>query len=165
MTGGQGMDDGVDVPNMTHQLAAEGVVRIAVVAEDPSRNQTDANLATGTTVHPRDDLEALKRSFRDIRGVTAIIFDQVCATEKRRMRKRGTLAEPAMRPLINELVCEGCGDCTVKSNCMSVEPVDTAFGRKRRINQSSCNKDYSCLEGLCPSFVMETGGARRPSRP
>ena len=161
MTGGQGMDDGMDVPNMTHQLAAEGVVRIAVVAEDPSRYQTDTHLAAGTTVHPREELESLERSFREVKGVTAIIFDQMCATEKRRMRKRGLLPEPAARPFINELVCEGCGDCTVKSNCMSIEPVETEFGRKRRINQSSCNKDYSCLDGFCPSFVMVTGGARR----
>ena len=161
MTGGQGMDSGLDVPTLTRQLAAEGVVRIAIVAEDPSHHDNETDFAPGTTIHPRGDLESIERTFRDVPGVTAIIYDQMCATEKRRKRKRGQMAEPNTRVFINELVCEGCGDCTVKSNCLSVEPIETAFGRKRRINQSSCNKDFSCLEGFCPSFVTITGGERR----
>lgn len=160
MTGGQGMDGGLDVPTMTHQLAAEGVVRIALVSEEPSRYDMGA-LAAGTTVHARDELKAMERAFREVRGVTAIIFEQLCATEKRRLRKRGAMIEPDERPFINELVCEGCGDCTATSSCLSVEPVETAFGRKRRINQSSCNKDYSCMDGFCPSFVSVKGGTRR----
>jgi indolepyruvate ferredoxin oxidoreductase len=161
MTGGQGMDSGVDVPTMTRQLSAEGVARVAIVAEDPSRYDNETDFAPGTTIHARDHLGDVEDSFRAVPGVTAIIYDQMCATEKRRKRKRGLMAEPDTRVFINELVCEGCGDCTVKSNCLSVEPLETAFGRKRRINQSSCNKDYSCLEGFCPSFVTITGGTRR----
>ncbi|MEQ1808203.1 MAG: DUF6537 domain-containing protein, partial [Burkholderiaceae bacterium] len=117
-----------------------------------------AALETGVTVHHRDELDALQREFREIKGTTAIIYDQTCATEKRRRRKRGTMAEPDRRVVINELVCEGCGDCSVQSNCLSVEPVETEFGRKRRINQNTCNKDYSCVKGFCPSFVSVTGG-------
>jgi indolepyruvate ferredoxin oxidoreductase len=161
MTGGQAHDAELDIPTLTHQLAAEGVVRIAIVAEDPSRHESATNLASGVTIYPRAELQQVERSFREIEGVTVIIYDQMCATEKRRMRKRGLLAEPNARPFINELVCEGCGDCTVKSKCLSVEPIETELGRKRRINQSSCNKDYSCTEGFCPSFVTVTGGKRR----
>ncbi len=160
MTGGQGMDGALDLPTMTHQLAAEGVQRIAIVAEEPSSYDIGA-LAAGATVHARDELEAMERAFREVKGVTAIIFEQMCATEKRRLRKRGAMAEPEARPFINELVCEGCGDCTVTSSCLSVEPVETGFGRKRRINQSTCNKDFSCMDGFCPSFVSVKGGKRR----
>ncbi|WP_292444331.1 indolepyruvate ferredoxin oxidoreductase family protein [Methylibium sp.] len=122
-------------------------------------------LAPGVTVHHRDELDDVQRQLREIPGCTILIYDQTCATEKRRRRKRGTLETPAETVVINELVCEGCGDCSVQSNCLSVEPVETPFGRKRRINQSSCNKDYSCLKGFCPSFVTVTGGAlRKPKK-
>jgi indolepyruvate ferredoxin oxidoreductase len=161
MTGGQPVDTGLDVATLTRQLAAEGVARIAVVAEDPGRHNGGKDFAPGVTLHPRTALSAVEHDFRDIDGVTAIIYDQMCATEKRRMRKRGLLEDPPLRPFINELVCEGCGDCSVKSNCISVEPAETEFGRKRRINQSSCNKDFSCVEGFCPSFVTVHGGQRR----
>ena len=110
------------------------------------------------TVHHRDELDAIQRQFREIPGTSIIIYDQTCATEKRRRRKRGKLVDPAKRVVINELVCEGCGDCSVQSNCLSIEPLDTDFGRKRQINQNSCNKDYSCVKGFCPSFVTVEGG-------
>src|SRR5690606_14018920 len=109
----------------------------------------------------RDRLDAIQREFREIAGTTVIIYDQTCATEKRRRRKRGTMVDPAVRVLINEAVCEGCGDCSVQSNCLSVEPLDTEFGRKRTINQSTCNKDISCVKGFCPSFVTVEGGQLR----
>jgi indolepyruvate ferredoxin oxidoreductase len=117
-----------------------------------------AKLPPGVEVHHRDELDRIQREFREIKGTTAIIYDQTCATEKRRRRKRGTLVDPAVRVVINDLVCEGCGDCSVKSNCLSVEPLETEFGRKRVINQSTCNKDTSCLKGFCPSFVTVEGG-------
>ena len=110
-------------------------------------------------MHHRDDLDAIQRQMRELPGCSVIIYDQTCATEKRRRRKRGTLVDPAKRVIVNELVCEGCGDCSVQSNCLSVEPVETEFGRKRRINQNSCNKDYSCVKGFCPSFVTVEGRA------
>jgi indolepyruvate ferredoxin oxidoreductase len=115
-------------------------------------------------VYHRDELDRIQREYREIQGCTAIIYDQTCATEKRRRRKRGTMAEPNKRVVINELVCEGCGDCSVKSNCLSVEPVETEFGRKRRINQNSCNKDYSCVNGFCPSFVTVEGGQMKSAK-
>jgi indolepyruvate ferredoxin oxidoreductase len=161
MTGGQKVDGGLDVAAITRQLRAEGVERIAIVAEDPSRYDGVTDLAPGVAVHPRDTLQTVEGTFRDTHGVTAIIYDQMCAAEKRRRRKRGLLADPAKRVFINELVCEGCGDCSAKSNCISVEPIDTELGRKRRINQSSCNKDLSCVDGFCPSFVTVTGGELR----
>jgi indolepyruvate ferredoxin oxidoreductase len=160
MTGGQQVGErpeGHSVTQIAHSLMAEGVTREVIVTDEPEK-YTLAKLPPGVQVHHRDELDRIQREFREIRGTTAIIYDQTCATEKRRRRKRGTLVDPAVRVLINDLVCEGCGDCSVKSNCLSVEPLETEFGRKRTINQSTCNKDMSCLKGFCPSFVTVEGG-------
>jgi indolepyruvate ferredoxin oxidoreductase len=161
MTGGQPMDGPLDVPMIASQLHAEGVKRIAVVSDEPEKYPTGGGFPPGTTVHHRDKLDRLQREFREIPGVTAIIYDQTCAAEKRRRRKRGLYPDPPKRVVINEAVCEGCGDCSVQSNCLSVMPVETEFGRKRAIDQSSCNKDFSCLKGFCPSFVTVHGGTLR----
>ena len=158
MTGGQPLDAGLTVPVMTRQLAAQGVARIVVVTDEPGKYPSDVGFAPGTTVRHRDDLDAVQRELREIPGVTAMVYDQTCAAEKRRRRKRGRFPDPAKRVFVNDLVCEGCGDCSKTSNCVSVVPVDTEFGRKRAIDQSSCNKDYSCVEGFCPSFVTVHGG-------
>ncbi|MCO4891668.1 indolepyruvate ferredoxin oxidoreductase family protein [Cupriavidus sp. WGtm5] len=164
MTGGQPVDGQLDVPAMSRELAAEGARQIVVVTDEPDKYKGVANLATGVTVRHRDELDAVQRELRDVNGVTAIIYDQACATKKRRERKRGTMADPAKRVVINELVCEGCGDCSVESNCLAVQPVETEFGRKRKINQDTCNKDFSCTKGFCPSFVTVEGGQlRQPS--
>ena len=178
MTGGQQVGErpeGHSVAQIAHSLLAEGVVKLVVVTDEPEKYQgrthhLDANparakhqelmndLPAGIEVFHRDELDRIQREFREIQGCSAIIYDQTCATEKRRRRKRGTMVTPAKTVVINELVCEGCGDCSVQSNCLSVEPVETEFGRKRRINQSTCNKDYSCVKGFCPSFVTVEGG-------
>jgi indolepyruvate ferredoxin oxidoreductase len=163
MTGGQRVGEraqGHSVLQIMGSLMSEGVARLVIVSDDPSKYHGLA-LAPGVTVHHRDELDRIQREFREIKGTTAIIYDQMCATEKRRKRKRGTLAEPDERMVINELVCEGCGDCGEQSNCLSIEPLETAFGRKRRINQNSCNKDFSCAKGFCPSFVTVKGGRLR----
>jgi indolepyruvate ferredoxin oxidoreductase len=161
MTGGQPIDGGLTVPTLTRQLAAEGVRRIVVVTDEPDKYPAGVDFAPATSVRGRDDLDLVQRELRDITGVTAIVYDQTCAAEKRRRRKRGRFPDPAKRVFINDLVCEGCGDCSKASNCLSVVPVETEFGRKRAIDQSSCNKDYSCLEGFCPSFVTVHGGKPR----
>ncbi|NKQ54462.1 indolepyruvate ferredoxin oxidoreductase family protein [Amycolatopsis sp. K13G38] len=164
MTGGQDVTGLMDVPSMTRALDAEGVARIVVCAEDPGRYGRKARWAGGVRVHGRDRLPEVQEQLRRVPGVTVIIYDQRCAAEARRLRKRGLLPEPPRRVVINEAVCEGCGDCGVKSNCLSVLPVDTEFGEKRRIHDASCNRDYTCLEGDCPSFVTITprrGGQRR----
>jgi indolepyruvate ferredoxin oxidoreductase len=161
MTGGQPIDGSLRVPEMTRELDAEGAKRIVVVTDEPQKydaSEVKARLAPSVTVRHRDDLDAVQRELREVEGCTILIYDQTCATEKRRRRKRGTMATPAKTVVINELVCEGCGDCSVQSNCLSVEPVETEFGRKRRINQSTCNKDFSCVKGFCPSFVTVKGG-------
>ena len=160
MTGGQTVGErpeGHTVLQIMNSLKAEGVAKLVIVTDEPQKYEGVA-LAQGVTVHHRDELDRIQREFREIKGCTAIIYDQTCATEKRRRRKRGKLATPDKTVVINELVCEGCGDCSVQSNCLSVEPVETEFGRKRRINQSTCNKDYSCVKGFCPSFVTVEGG-------
>jgi indolepyruvate ferredoxin oxidoreductase len=160
MTGGQQVGErpeGHSVLQIAHSLVAEGVVRLVVVTDQPEK-YTVARLPAGVEVFHRDELDRLQREFREIPGTSAILYDQTCATEKRRRRKRGTMEDPAVRVVINDLVCEGCGDCSAKSNCLSVEPLDTEFGRKRTINQSTCNKDTSCLKGFCPSFVTVEGG-------
>ncbi len=139
-------------------MRAEGAVKIIIVTDEPEKYEGVKGLPEGIAIQHRDTLDAVQREFREIKGTTVIIYDQTCATEKRRRRKRGTLVDPAKRVVINELVCEGCGDCGVQSNCLSVEPLETEFGRKRQINQSTCNKDYSCVKGFCPSFVTVEGG-------
>ncbi|MET0294829.1 MAG: indolepyruvate ferredoxin oxidoreductase family protein, partial [Phenylobacterium sp.] len=157
MTGGQAAESGFTPAQITRQLAAEGVALTVIVAEDPERYAQVRDLAPGVEVKPRSELMAVQRALRETPGVTVLIYDQVCATEKRRRRKRGVMPAAAQRVLINPLVCEGCGDCSRTSHCVSVEPMNTEFGRKRRINQSTCNQDYTCLEGFCPSFVTVTG--------
>jgi len=167
MTGGQHAESGFTVPQITRQLAAEGVRKTVVVAAEPERYEGVTDLAPGVEVRPRRELMKVQRELREIPGVTVLIYDQVCATEKRRRRKRGTLPQGTKRVMINPLVCEGCGDCSKASNCVSIEPLETEFGRKRTINQSSCNQDYSCLEGFCPSFITLEGAenAHRDARP
>jgi indolepyruvate ferredoxin oxidoreductase len=160
MTGGQRVGErpeGHSVVQIAQSMRAEGAQRIDVVTDEPDKYRGVA-LAEGVTVHHRDELDRIQREMREIKGTTVIIYDQTCATEKRRRRKRGTMVDPAVRVMINEAVCEGCGDCGVQSNCLSVEPLETEFGRKRTINQSTCNKDTSCLKGFCPSFVTIEGG-------
>ncbi|MDA0787394.1 MAG: indolepyruvate ferredoxin oxidoreductase family protein, partial [Proteobacteria bacterium] len=158
MTGGQQVDGPLTVPGITRQVEAEGVKRIVVVSDEPDKYPTGAPFAHGVTIHHRDDLDQVQRDLREFPGVSVLVYDQTCAAEKRRRRKRGTFPDPAKRVMINEAVCEGCGDCSVKSNCLSVVPVETEFGRKRAIDQSSCNKDFSCVNGFCPSFVTVEGG-------
>lgn len=158
MTGGQNVDGPLDPAMISRQIAAEGVSPIVVVTDDPDKYPVGVNWAPGVTIRHRDELDAVQRELRKVTGVSAIIYDQTCASEKRRRRKRNEYPDPAKRAVINETVCEGCGDCSVKSNCLSVEPLETEFGRKRQINQSSCNKDFSCVNGFCPSFVTVEGG-------
>ena len=167
MTGGQRVGErpeGHSVLQIMNSLKSEGVAKLVIVTDEPAKYD-GVPLAEGVTVHHRDELDRIQREFRTLKGCTAIIYDQTCATEKRRRRKRGTLATPDKTVVINELVCEGCGDCSVQSNCLSVEPVETEFGRKRRINQNTCNKDYSCVKGFCPSFVtIEGGQLKKPKK-
>ncbi|WP_414443652.1 indolepyruvate ferredoxin oxidoreductase family protein [Burkholderia sp. 22PA0106] len=158
MTGGQPVDGTLTVPQITHQVAAEGASKIVIVTDEPEKYDGKTSLlAPGVTIHHRDQLDAVQRELREIAGTSILIYDQTCATEKRRRRKRGAYPDPAKRVVINEAVCEGCGDCSVQSNCLSVEPLDTEFGTKRQINQSTCNKDFSCTKGFCPSFVTVEG--------
>ncbi len=163
MTGGQPVDGQLTVPQMTNQLAAEGVAKMVVVTDEPEKYGVRPGFADGVTVRHRDELDTVQRELREVPGVTILIYDQTCAAEKRRRRKRGLYPDPPKRVFINDRVCEGCGDCSVQSNCLSVIPMETEFGRKRAIDQSSCNKDFSCLKGFCPSFVtIEGGRLRRP---
>ncbi|MGD9913323.1 MAG: indolepyruvate ferredoxin oxidoreductase family protein [Rhizobiaceae bacterium] len=161
MTGGQTHEGGLTVDMIANQVRAEGVERIAVVTDEPDKYSGRVSFPPGTSVHHRDDLDAVQRELRDVKGVSVLLYDQTCAAEKRRRRKRGTFPDPDRRVIINELVCEGCGDCGVQSNCVSVQPQETEFGRKRRIDQSSCNKDFSCVNGFCPSFVTVHGAKLR----
>jgi len=167
MTGGQQVGErpeGHSVVQIAQSMRAEGAVKITIVTDEPEKYAGIGGIPAGIAIQHRDTLDAVQREFRDIPGTTVIIYDQTCATEKRRRRKRGTLVEPTERVVINELVCEGCGDCGVQSNCLSVEPLETEFGRKRTINQSSCNKDFSCVKGFCPSFVTVDGGQLRKKK-
>jgi indolepyruvate ferredoxin oxidoreductase len=157
MTGGQTNEGGLNVPQIARQVAAEGAARVVVVTDEPDKYAKDTDWPRGLTVHHRDELDAVQRELSLVPGVSVLIYDQTCAAEKRRRRKRGAFPDPLKRVVINDLVCEGCGDCGVKSNCVSVQPLMTEWGRKRTIDQSSCNKDYSCLNGFCPSFVTVHG--------
>ena len=164
MTGGQPVDGTTSVPLIAQQMAAEGIRRIALVTEDLSRYEDRSALPSIVTLHDRKDMDAVQRELRELKGVSVIIYDQTCAAEKRRRRKKGQFADPAKRMVINEAVCEGCGDCGIQSNCVSILPKETEFGRKRTIDQSSCNKDYSCVKGFCPSFVTVEGGSLKKSK-
>ena len=164
MTGGQPLDGTLTVPQLTRQLAAEDVKRIVVMSDEPEKYASVTDFAPGVVIRHRDELDATQRELRETPGVTSLIYDQTCAAEKRRRRKRGLFSDPAVRVFINEMVCEGCGDCSAKSNCLAVIPVDTEFGRKRAIDQHSCNKDYSCVAGFCPSIVTVHGGMVRCGR-
>ena len=165
MTGGQHVDGPLDPAMMSRQIAAEGVTPIIVVTDEPDKYPVGVDWAPGVTIRHRSELDAVQRELRECKGISAMIYDQTCASEKRRRRKRNEYPDPAKRAVINEAVCEGCGDCSVQSNCLSVEPLETEFGRKRQINQSSCNKDFSCVTGFCPSFVTVEGGSlKKPKK-
>jgi indolepyruvate ferredoxin oxidoreductase len=164
MTGGQPIDGTLTVPGLTRQMAAEGVEHIVILTDEPDRYRDVHDLAPETKVHHRRQLDPVQRELREIKGVSVLIFDQTCAAEKRRRRKRKLLPESTRRVVINDAVCEGCGDCSVQSNCLSVVPLDTEFGRKRQIDQASCNSDFSCLKGFCPSFVTVDVEEKHPSR-
>ncbi len=158
MTGGQRNDGGLTVPQIAAQMRAIGVERIAVVSDEPEKYSGAVSFPPYTSIHHRSELDALQTEMMEVKGTSVIIYDQTCAAEKRRRRKKGTFPDPNRRVFINELVCEGCGDCGVQSNCVAIQPVETEFGRKRKIDQSNCNKDFSCLKGFCPSFVTVEGG-------
>jgi indolepyruvate ferredoxin oxidoreductase len=161
MTGGQPVEGQLTVPQIVQQVVSEGAKRVVVVSDEPDKYPMNAGFPAGTEIRHRDDLDAVQKSLRETPGLTVLVYDQTCAAEKRRRRKRGQFPDPPKRVFINELVCEGCGDCSEKSNCVSVKPVETEFGRKRAIDQSNCNKDFSCLKGFCPSFVTVHGGQPR----
>ncbi len=158
MTGGQPMDGPLTPVAIAQQVHSEGVVKVAVVTDEPDKYPTETQWPPGIEIHHRDDYDQVQREFRELTGTSVIIYDQTCAAEKRRRRKRGEFPDPPKRLFINEEVCEGCGDCGVASNCVAIVPQDTPLGRKRRIDQSACNKDYSCVNGFCPSFVSIHGG-------
>ncbi|MFD2365301.1 indolepyruvate ferredoxin oxidoreductase family protein [Pseudoduganella sp. GCM10020061] len=165
MTGGQNVDGPLDPGMISRQIAAEGVSPIIVVTDEPEKYPADYAWAPGVTVRHRSELMDVQRELREVKGVSAMIYDQTCASEKRRRRKKGEFPDPAKRAVINEAVCEGCGDCSVQSNCLSIEPLETELGRKRQVNQSSCNKDFSCTTGFCPSFVTVEGGTlKKPKK-
>ena len=161
MTGGQKAEGELSPARVAQQVLAEGVNRVALVSDDIAKFATDPELPARVTRHGREELDALQQAFREIEGVSVIIYEQTCAAEKRRRRKKGLLTDPDRRLFINDRVCEGCGDCSVQSNCIAIEPKETAFGRKRQVNQSTCNKDFSCVKGFCPSFVSVAGAQIR----
>ena len=161
MTGGQPVDGPLTVPQITRQMYDEGAKRIIVLSDEPDKYPMGSDFAPGVDIRHRDELDSTQKELREIEGVSILIFDQTCAAEKRRRRKRKLMVDPPKRVFINDLVCEGCGDCGEKSNCLAVVPVETEFGRKRAIDQSACNKDFSCLNGFCPSFVTIEGGSLR----
>ena len=161
MTGGQPHDGPLDPPAISRQVRGEGVETIWLVSDEPEKYDSSAQFAPGTRFAHRRELDRIQREMREVPGVSVLIYDQTCAAEKRRRRKRGAMVDPDRRAFINHRVCEGCGDCNAKSNCLSVLPLDTEYGRKRRIDQSACNKDFSCIEGFCPSFVTVQGAKPR----
>lgn len=161
MTGGQEAEGHPSPGQIAQQVLAEGVKRVALVSDDIEKFNNDSSVPAGVTRHDRSELDAVQCELREVEGVTVIIYEQTCAAEKRRRRKKGILEDPARRLFINDRVCEGCGDCSVQSNCISIEPLETDYGRKRKINQTTCNKDYSCVNGFCPSFVSVEGGELR----
>ena len=162
MTGGQAHEGGLKVPGIASQVVAEGAKKVVLISDEPHKYPSvGSGLPPGMSIHHRDELDTIQKELREVPGVTVLIYDQTCAAEKRRRRKRGAFPDPDKRVIINDLVCEGCGDCGVQSNCVAVQPVETEFGRKRAIDQSSCNKDFSCLKGFCPSFVTVHGGRLR----
>ena len=165
MTGGQQVDGPMTVAQVSRQVLAEGVAQVVVVTDDPDKYASRAAFGHGVQIYHRDDLDEVQRTLRTVEGTTVLIYDQTCAAEKRRRRKRGQMIDPDRRVLINEAVCEGCGDCGIASNCAAIVPVETEFGRKRQIDQSSCNKDFSCLKGFCPSFVTIEGVALKKPAP
>jgi indolepyruvate ferredoxin oxidoreductase len=164
MTGGQRHEGGLTVDMIARQVAAENVSRIVVVTDEPHKYPPSTQWPAGTTIHSRADLDAVQQELADVAGTSVLIYDQTCAAEKRRRRKRGEEPDPQRRVFINSLVCEGCGDCSVKSNCVSIQPLETEFGRKRTIDQSSCNKDFSCLDGFCPAIVSVDGATVRKAQ-
>ena len=162
MTGGQPIDGTISVDQMARQIEAEGIKALAIVSDDIEKYDAIRNkFPAFTSFHDRSELDQVQRTMREIAGVTALIYEQTCAAEKRRRRKKGEMSDPQKRLFINQAVCEGCGDCGTQSNCLSVLPLETEFGRKRTIDQSSCNKDYTCVNGFCPSFVSVIGGKLR----
>jgi indolepyruvate ferredoxin oxidoreductase len=161
MTGGQPVEGRLSVPQIVHQVLWEGARSVVVVTDEPGKYRVGGELPKAVDIRHRDDLDAVQRELRDTPGLTVLVYDQTCAAEKRRRRKRGLSPEPAQRVFINDAVCEGCGDCSEQSNCISIQPIETEYGRKRQIDQSSCNKDFSCLKGFCPSFVTVHGGTLR----
>ena len=165
MTGGQPVDGTLTVPDIAHQVRSEGVQTIVVLSDDIEKWSNRALFPNGVEFFDRDQLDTVSKRLRDTPGTTVIIYDQTCAAEKRRRRKRGKMPDPAKRTVINPAVCEGCGDCGEKSNCVSILPLETEFGRKREIDQSNCNKDFSCVKGFCPSFVTVTGGGLKKRKP
>jgi indolepyruvate ferredoxin oxidoreductase len=165
MTGGQKHEGGLTVDMIARQVREEGVERIALVTDEPHKYPREIRWPAGMTIHHRSELDAVQRQLAEIPGVTVMIYDQTCASEKRRRRKRGEFPDPDKRVIINDLVCEACGDCSVQSNCVAVQPVETEFGRKRQIDQSNCNKDFSCVQGFCPSFVTVHGAKIKKAVP
>jgi len=165
MTGGQRHEGGLTVDMIARQVRAEGVDRIALVTDDPKKYPKSIRWPSGMTIHHRDDLDSVQRDLAKVTGVSVLIYDQTCAAEKRRRRKRNEFPDPDKRVIINDLVCEACGDCSVQSNCVAVQPLETEYGRKRQIDQSSCNKDFSCVKGFCPSFVTVHGAKPRRAKP
>ena len=163
MTGGQPIDGTLKVEDLIYQLRGEGVRRLALVSNDPNRWRGRFGSVPGYSLHHRDELDAVQKELREYSGTSVIIYQQTCAAELRRRRKKGIVEDPQKRVFINDEVCEGCGDCSLKSNCLSVLPKDTPLGRKRQIDQSACNKDYSCVKGFCPSFVTVLGGELKKS--
>ena len=164
MTGGQPVDGTLSVPDIAHQVRSEGVRTIVVLSDDIGKWSDRSIFPSGVEFFDRTELDAQQKRLRDVPGTTVLIYDQTCAAEKRRRRKRGKVVDPAKRTVINSLVCEGCGDCGVKSNCVSVLPLETEYGRKREIDQSNCNKDFSCVQGFCPSFVTVKGGGLKKKK-